>query len=94
MTSESYLSIYRNSNIFNTKYSSISPSGSLGAELIYNLKGVSLGMDAGYLLDLKGELTDKEDGNPLLDPNNTDRILRSDWSGWFVHLKAIIKLNF
>jgi hypothetical protein len=61
---------------------------------MYKLKKVSMGMDAGYLVDLQGNLKYTGDGNPLLDPNDTDRVLSSDWTGWYAHIKALIWLNF
>jgi hypothetical protein len=91
MNIESYLSIYTYSNRLSNKYRSISPVGSIGAELMYKLRNISLGMEAGYLVDLKGDLKDPEDGDPLLDPNDRERVLSSDWSGWFARLSFIFR---
>jgi len=94
LTVGSYYSIYNYSAGTENEYRSISPAGSVGAELMYKFKNFSMGMDAGYLVDLHGNLKDTGNGDPLLDPNDTDRVLRSDWTGWYVHLKALIWLNF
>jgi hypothetical protein len=91
---ESFYSIYNFSDGIENEYRSISPGGSVGAELMYNFKSFSMGTDAGYLVDLQGNLKDSGNGDPLVDPNDTDRVLRSDWTGWYVHLKALIWLNF
>ena len=91
---ESYYTIYNYSNRLTNQYRSISPSLNVGAELMYKLKKVSMGMDAGYLVDLQGNLKYTGDGDPLLDPNDTDRVLSSDWTGWYAHIKALIWLNF
>ncbi len=61
---------------------------------MYKLKKLSLGMEAGYLVDLKGNLKDTSDGDPLLDPNDLDRVLSSDWTGWYLQLKTLIWLDF
>jgi len=90
LTIDSYYTIYNYSDGLSNKYRSISPSITAGGELMYNLNKISFGMEAGYLVDLKGNLKDTGDGDPLLDPNDTDRVLSSDWTGWYVHLKAII----
>jgi hypothetical protein len=94
LTIESYYSIYNSSAGMENEYRSISPSGSVGAELMYKFKDFSMGMEAGYLVDLQGNLKDTGDGDPLLDPNDTDRVLSSDWTGWYAQIKALIWLNF
>lgn len=94
MTIQSYYTIFNFSDGMSNKYRSISPSIAAGGELMYKLKKLSLGMDAGYLVDLKGNLKDTSDGDPLLDPNDLDRVLSSDWTGWYVQLKALIWLDF
>jgi len=72
------------------KYSSISPSGSAGLELLYKLKESAIGIEAGYLVDLPGELSNRESGTDLQDPNDSQRILTTDWSGWRIGIKGII----
>lgn len=93
MTIESYYNIYNIGNRKSNKYRSISPSGSIGAELMYKLSKVSLGLDAGYLVDLQADLKETEDGDPLLDPNDRDVILTSDWSGWYVRVSMLVKFR-
>lgn len=93
MSIESYYSIYNIGNRISNKYRSISPSGSIGAELMYKLRQVSLGLDAGYLVDLQADLKDTQDGDPLLDPNDRDKILTSDWSGWYVRISMLVKFR-
>ena len=93
MTVESFYTIYIYSNGLSNKYRSVSPSGSIGAELMYRLKEISLGMEAGYQIDLQGDLKDPENDNPLLDPNDGERVLTSDWSGWYVRISALINLK-
>ncbi|MCK4989349.1 MAG: hypothetical protein KAS29_02645, partial [Bacteroidales bacterium] len=73
MTIQSYYTIFNYSDGLSNKYRSISPSIAVGGELMYKLKKLSLGMEAGYLVDLKGNLKDTSDGDPLLAPNDLDR---------------------
>ena len=94
MTIQSYYTIFNYSDGMSNKYRSISPSIAVGGELMYKLKKLSLGVDAGYLVDLKGTLKDTSDGDPLLDPNDLDRELSTDWTGWYVQLKGLIWLDF
>lgn len=93
LTVQSSYTILNHSNSMYNKYWSISPVGSVGAELIYKFKGFSVGMDAGYLVDLTGDLKDTDGGDPLLDPNDRERVLTSDWTGWQVHITALIGLK-
>lgn len=94
MTIQSYYTIFNYSDGLSNKYRSISPSIAVGGELMYKLKKLSLGMEAGYLVDLKGNLKDTSDGDPLLDPKDLDRVLSSDWTGWYLQLKILIWLDF
>ncbi len=94
MTIQSTYSIYNYSNGLTNKYRSISPSGSIGTELMYKLKNYSLGMEAGYLVDLTGDLKNSDSGNLLLDPNDLEQTLNSDWTGWYVQIKGLIWLHF
>jgi len=94
MTIQSYYTIFSYSDGLSNKYRSISPSIAVGGELMYKLKKLSLGMEAGYLVDLKGNLKNTSDGDPLLDPNDLDRVLSSDWTGWYLQLKTLIWLDF
>lgn len=92
----SYLDISSTINVLGftngiqNKYTSISPTGSAGLELLYNFKDSALGIEAGYLVDLQGDLSNRESGTDLLDPNDRDRILSTDWSGWRVGIKGIV----
>lgn len=90
---ESYYTIYNYSNGLSNQYRSLSPTATVGSELMYKLQNFALGMELGYMVDLKGKLQDTGDGDDLLDPNDSERVLRSDWSGWFVQLKTLINLN-
>jgi len=94
LTIQSYYTIYNFTDGLSNKYRSISPAISVGGELMYKLKKASLGLEAGYLVDLKGDLKDTDEGNPLLDPNDTSRVLSSDWTGWYAQLKLLIGLDF
>ena len=91
---ESYYTVLNYGNGASKQYRSFSPSPSVGGELMFKFEKFSLGMEAGYLIDLKGNLKDTDNGNPLLDPNDTERVLSSDWTGWFVHIKGVIWLKF
>jgi len=75
------------------KYKSVSPNTSAGLELMFHLKNFTVGMDAGYLVDLPGKLSDTQSGGSLLDPADNTRALKSDWSGWRAGLRAVIWLN-
>lgn len=90
---ESYYNILGNANGKVNKYRSISPTGTVGAELTYNFGNFALGLDAGYLVDIPGKLNDTTNGDPLLDPNDTSKTLTSDWTGWNVHLRVQIRIK-
>lgn len=77
-------------NGIQNKYKSVSPNLSAGLELLYKFKESAVGIEAGYLVDTTGELSNKESGTDLLDPNNPQRILTSDWTGWRLGIKGII----
>jgi len=93
MVIESYWNIYSYGNSLSNKYWSISPTGSIGADLMYRLRQVSLGIEAGYLVDLKGDLKESGDGDTLQDPNDRERVLTSDWSGWYARVSVLINLK-
>lgn len=94
MTVQSFLYVHGRSSSSNDRYRSISPSGTAGLELFYSFQDFSLGLDAAYLVDLRGDLKDGEQDIHMTDPNDRERILSSDWTGWQVELKALIWLNF
>ena len=81
------------SNTINHKYSSISPTGSSGLELLYKFKESAVGIEGGYLVDFPGKLKNRETGNDLLDPNDSQRVLTSDWTGWRVGIKGVFWLK-
>jgi hypothetical protein len=87
-------SIQNISNSVTNKYRSISPVGTVGSELMFGLRDFSLGIDAGYLVDLGGDLKNIDNDGFLLDPLDRERTLRTDWTGWQLKLKALIWLNF
>jgi hypothetical protein len=91
---ESYYTILNYSNGITNDYRSLSPSGSVGAELMYKIRNISLGMEAGYLVDLTGNLKDTNGGDALLDPYDSERNLTSDWTGWLVQLSALVWFKF
>ena len=94
LTIQSYYSIYNYGDGVSNSYRSFSPSGSIGGDIMYKFEKVSVGIEAGYLVDLKGDLNDADDGDPLLDPTNREQVLQTDWTGWFARLKFQIWLNF
>lgn len=94
MTIQSSYSIYSYLNGNTNKYRSISPALTVGTDLMYRLQKLALGFEGGYLVDLTGDLKNSDSGNPLLDPNDLEKTLSADWTGWFVQLKAQIWLNF
>jgi hypothetical protein len=93
MNIESYYSIFSYGSRLTNRYWSLSPSGSIGGELWYRLRKISLGLEAGYMVDLKGDLKETGGGDPLRDPNDRDRVLTSDWSGWLARASLLISLN-
>ena len=97
LSSLAILTAYSIQNISNSgtnKYRSISPVGTIGTELMYGFRDFSLGIDAGYLVDLTGNLKNTDNGEFLLDPLDRERILTTDWTGWQLKIKAAIWLNF
>ena len=93
MPIESYYTIYNFGNRISNQYWSISPSGSISAETWYSLRRISLGLEAGYMVDLKGDLRESGDGDYLTDPVDRNRVLNSDWTGWLVRASVLITLN-
>jgi hypothetical protein len=71
------------------KYRSFSPAPSAGFEFYYHLQTVSFGLDAGYLVDIAGDLSERETGADFLDPQDRTRILNADWTGWRARLKVV-----
>lgn len=83
----------RQSNYQNNKYSSMSPGGSAGLEIMVHIRNFSLGVEGGYDVNIPGQLTSRDSKNELLDPNDRNRVLTSDWTGWFSQLKVLLWLN-
>ncbi len=77
------------SDRYSTLYSSISPGGSAGLELLVHLRDFSFGLEGAYEADVPGKLYDRDTKDDLLDPADPDRILTSDWSGWYTQLKVL-----
>lgn len=90
---ESYYSIMNYSNGINNRYRSVSPSGSIATELNYHFNGFSLGLEAGYLIDLPRDLKNIDSGNTLGDPYDPQRNLGADWTGWQVQLTGLVWLK-
>ena len=90
---ESAINVLGYLNRIHNQYRSISPSGTAGLELMYNFSGFSLGLEAGYLVDLAGDLTNTESKDELSDPNDRNRILTTDWTGWHAGIKIQIWLD-
>jgi hypothetical protein len=82
------------SSVTDNSYSSVSPGGSAGLELLVHLKDFSFGAEGGYEVDSPGKLTNRESKDELYDPYDRERVLTSDWSGWYAQLKFMIWLDF
>jgi len=91
---QSSYNIYSYQSGINNYYRSISPAITVGTELMYQFNKFSLGIEAGYLVDLAGDLKNRDSGEALLDPNDFERTLSSDWTGWYVQIKGMIPLKF
>ena len=74
-------------------YSSWSPGGAGGAEFLIHLKNYSFGLEGGYNIDAPGKLSTREDNKELTDPNDPDRVLSTDWTGWYAQAKFILWIN-
>ena len=81
------------SNGVTSKYRAYGPSGLPKIEFHYRFKEYSIGLDGGFLVDFPGKLTDITFENPLTDPDNANRILTTDWTGWQANLKFIVWLK-
>lgn len=69
---------------------SVSPSGNAGLEFFLHFNDFSIGVDGGYMVEIPGNLTNREEDEEFSDPADPRRILTSDWSGWRVQLKGMI----
>lgn len=81
------------SGITTNKYSSVSMGGAAGLELLIHLKNYSFGVEGGYEKDAPAKLSNRESKEELIDPNDLDRVLTSDWTGWYVQLKFLLWLD-
>ena len=75
-------------------YSSWSPGGAGGLEFLIHLKKYSFGLEGGYEIDAPGKLSSRENKNELKDPNDPDRVLATDWSGWYAQARFMLWLDF
>ena len=71
------------------KYGSISPGGSAGGEILFHVGDISFGVEGGYEADIPGKLSHRETKSDLTDPNDPNRVLTSDWTGWCAQLKVV-----
>ena len=82
------------SDLSQSDFQAISACGSAGLEAMLHLSGFSAGLEAGYNVDMPGELKDGDSGADLIDPETgSDRILTTDWTGWQVQLKLYFWLR-
>ncbi len=93
MTISSSVTILNFPSGISNEYRSIGPAGSAGLELLYKFKDAAIGIEGGYLVDMPGKLTDKDTGDEILDPNDRQRKLTADWTGWRLGIKGIYWLN-
>jgi len=75
------------------RYSSVSPGGTAGLEFLVMFSNFALGLEGGYEVNLPGKLKNRESKSELHDPNDRERILTSDWTGWCVQIKALVWLG-
>lgn len=75
-----------------SSYHAFSPVVAGGLEFFYHLESLSFGVDASYMADIPGELKHNNSGDPFLDPEDSERTLTSDWTGWQLQLKVILWL--
>ena len=80
------------SNVIDNTYSAVTPQGSAFAELMYNFRKFSAGIEGGYLVDLPGKLKG-DGGKQLTDPADNHTPLTSDFTGWRVGIKGIMWLD-
>jgi hypothetical protein len=76
-----------------SKYRSLGPSVSGGVEVMYIFENLDLGIHAGYLVDIPGNLRATDGDDELTDPNDRERVLTADWTGWHVGIKTRIWLK-
>jgi hypothetical protein len=76
------------------QYRSLGPSVSGGLELMYKFENLALGIHGGYLVDIPGNLRTTDGDDELTDPNDRERVLTADWTGWQVGIKTRFWLNY
>ena len=76
------------------QYRSLGPSLTAGLQGMYIFDGFGVGLEAGYVVDIPGSLKSTDGGDELTDPNDRERILTADWTGWYVGVKTRVWLNF
>jgi len=93
MSISSSVNILTLSSGITNNYRSIGPAGSVGLELLYKFKEAAIGIEGGYMVDMPGKMTEKDTGEELLDPDDRQRELTMDWTGWRLGIKGIVWLN-
>jgi hypothetical protein len=79
---------------YTSSYKSVSPSVSAGLEALFHADKYSFGVDAGYCHDFTNDLIYADDSKYYLtDPNDPERILTADWSGFRAHIKILFWFN-
>jgi hypothetical protein len=74
-------------------YKAFSPAGSAGLEFYFHFNNFSIGMDAGYLVEKPGKLSNTSSGSELTDPRDWTNVLTTDWTGWRAQLKLFVWLG-
>jgi len=75
------------------KYISISPDGAAGLEFLLHLSSLSVGLEGAYEVDMPASLYVSDSKDDFLDPEDPDRVLTSEWTGWYAQVKFILWLN-
>lgn len=86
------LTVLGYADAINDTYRSATLCGSAGLQFYYHFNSVSVGAEAGYLVDKPGDLSSVDNGADLTDPNDQRRTLTSDWTGLRVQLKLAFSL--
>jgi len=76
------------------QYRSLGPSVSGGLECMYKFENLAVGILGGYLVDIPGDLSKTDGDDPLTDPNDSERVLTANWTGWHVGIKTRFWLNY
>lgn len=74
-------------------YRAVQPALKGGIEALCRLETISLGIEAGYLLDLPSGLKDKQSGEPFIDETDPGHQYVADWSGFSARLSILIWLD-